>query len=253
MSHVEQLSEAIPVSMADDWFEIADENHFWMQWRFAVFNNRFNTYLPTAARLLEVGCGSGTFRDQAERYTQHVVDGCDLNAYALNLSKQAKGRTMVYNIFDAREELLNAYGGVMMMDVIEHIDDDVAFLKAAAAHVVPNGYVIVNVPAHMALFSQYDEVAGHKRRYSKHTLAQSFQKAGITPIEMRYWGASMIPIAIARKIYLNFVSKEKTIEKGFAPPGAAIHAFLKFQKNFELALPLSFPFGTSLMAIGRRS
>ena len=38
MSELEFLSPAAPVAMADEWFEIATANHFWMKWRHEVLH-----------------------------------------------------------------------------------------------------------------------------------------------------------------------------------------------------------------------
>ena len=77
--------------------------------------------------------------------------------------------------------MLQAYDLVLLMDVIEHVDDDTAFLKTSLAHLKPGGIVVINVPAHMAFYSKYDEVAGHKRRYSTADLRSLFIRRASKP------------------------------------------------------------------------
>ena len=78
--------------------------------------------------------------------------------------------------------LLHAYDMILLMDVIEHIDDDVGFLTAALKHLKSDGVVVINVPAHMSFYSKYDEVAGHKRRYNT---------AGVEALSRRKGGAHL--------------------------------------------------------------
>ena len=67
--------------------------------------------------------------------------------------------------------MLEHYDAVFLLDVIEHIPDDTAFLIAALQHLRRGGLIIVNVPASMLFFSDYDRVAGHVRRYTPGSLA----------------------------------------------------------------------------------
>ena len=71
-----------------------------------------------------------------------------------------QGQLFVYNILDQESSLLGRYDAVLLLDVLEHIDDDAAFLRAALRHLRSGGIVAVNVPASMMFFSDYDRVAG---------------------------------------------------------------------------------------------
>jgi SAM-dependent methyltransferase len=251
MSHLEYLSPSIPVSMTDDWFEIADENHFWMQWRFNILL-KYKKYLPIdGERILEIGCGNGIVMHQFENQLNYTVDGCDLNLKALNLARKGKGRLMLYNIYDKNPDLLKKYSAVLLMDVIEHIDDDVDFLKTATRYLKPGGIVVINVPALMSLFSNYDREAGHVRRYDKKMLSEVFEKAGISTLKMVYWGGSLLPVAMLRKLVLSFTPKDKIISRGFKPPGNLVNKSFKLLMNLETGLPFNPVLGTSLLAIGK--
>jgi len=252
MAVYETISESIPVSMHEDWFEIATSEHFWMQWRFEIFKKIINNKYSLGQNLLEIGCGPGTFREQVEKCFDIPVDGCDLNVYALEIARQGKGRLMQYNIFDKDSNLIGKYDSIFLMDVVEHLNDDVAFLKAAAAHGKPDSLVYINVPAGMYLNSKYDIKVGHIRRYNKRTLSETMTSAGLEPLELSYWAGLLIPIAIIRKYMLALsVNDENTIRDGFKPPGKITHSILKVLKNMEISLPFNPPVGASLFAVGR--
>lgn len=251
MANLIHLSESIPVSMADDWFDIATEEHFWMKWRFEEIKKLKKFFPPSDRPIFEVGCGNGIVMNQMEKHFKYKVDGCDLNEFALNKAKDINGKLMLYNIFDRDKAMLNKYEMLILLDVIEHIDDDVEFLRVSAEHVKSGGIVLVNVPGFMHLFSKYDDEAGHKRRYTKSSLKSVFEQAGIEPLKIKYWGPSLYPIAVLRKGYLAFKNKE-IIKSGFKPPGKLTQSILGGMLNIEKNINMSFPFGTSVMAVGRK-
>lgn len=77
---------------------------------------------------------------------------------------------------------------VLSMEVLEHIDDDVATLQQWLQLVQPGGHLVISVPAKQALFSVDDEMVGHCRRYEKHELRDKLQRAGFTPIRVLSYG-----------------------------------------------------------------
>ena len=248
MSALEYISKSEAVSMHDDWFEIADENHFWMKWRWKTIA-KCTSYLPKPSQVfLEIGSGNGISVNQFEQNTQCIVDGCDLNEKALLLSKPSKGRKFVYNIFDKNPNLLHYYDGIILLDVLEHIDDDTQFLKTALEHSKSGGKIIINVPAHQWLYSDYDKAVGHVRRYSPKSLKELLERAQLTEIKIYSWGAFLLPIAWIRKIMISG-KKEDIIKAGFKPSSKFINFFLTVLMKIETSLPFRLPFGTSVVAV----
>ncbi|MGI8956687.1 MAG: class I SAM-dependent methyltransferase [Chthoniobacterales bacterium] len=253
MSNIETLSEAKPVNMADEWFEIATPEHFWMQWRHAVLLRAVKASGILPATALEIGCGSGVARMMLERDLHLPVDGCDLNRAALEMAPPGQGRLLSYDILELEPTLLGQYDAVFLLDVLEHIPDDTQFLSAALEHLRPGGLIVVNVPASMLFFSEYDRVAGHVQRYTHRSLTELFQKCGVESGAIEYWGFSMIPALLARTIYLKVMTPADVVRTGFEPPNSFIQSFFLALKNIETSLPFAMPFGTSLLAWGQRS
>jgi len=253
MDQIEFLSEPESVSMSDDWFEFANKDHFWMRWRYEAVKKIIDRVLTKKERCLEVGCGNGVFKEQIESGYNITVDGCDLNLHALKKIKNSVGRVMVYNIFDLNEKLIGKYDAIFLMDVIEHIKDHQEFMQTVKKHLKPDGFVIINVPALQSLFSNYDTIAGHMRRYNRKSLASLLNQTGFQINKMSYWGSYLYPIAVLRKLMLNFTAKEKTIQKGFSPPNKMADTFLRFLSYTELKgfNPFSNLFGTSLIVVAR--
>jgi SAM-dependent methyltransferase len=251
MGVIETFSEPQAVSMADEWFEFATADHFWMQWRHRVLVRALKRGGDRVRNALEIGCGHGVARDMLERDLGIPVDGCDLNRTALETAKPGKGQLFLYDILDQKPSLLGCYDAVFLLDVIEHINDDAAFLHAALRHLRSGGLVAVNVPANMLLFSDYDRAAGHVRRYTPGGLRKLLDSCGVETQAVEPWGMLMTPLLFMRKALLCRVKRSKTIRTGFVPPNAASRLLLGGMKNLETALPFRMPFGTSILACGR--
>lgn len=251
LSNIKYLTAPEAVSMEDEWFEIANLDHFWVQWRYAFFESFVGEAELEGKRFFEVGCGHGLMINQIEEEYNSIVDGCDLNEYALKKINNYKGNLFCYNIYQQDETFKNQYDGLILFDVVEHIDDDVDFLKTALFHLKPGGMVAVNVPAYQSLYSRYDTVLGHKRRYTKKMLRERFEAVGLTDIRVAYWGFSMLPALIARKILLS-VKGTDVAQYGFKPPSEGINSLFKKMMKAELKLMKSPFAGTSVMAVGRK-
>ena len=247
----EYISKPMQVSMADSWFDTTNTRHFWMQLRFGAMKKLFTGYLPENGNFLEIGCGNCVFRDQVEENLKLSIDACDLNEFALKKAKNGKGKVMVYDIMEQNPKLIGKYDGIFMMDVIEHIEDHVSFVKAAARHVKPGGIIIINVPAFMSLYGKYDIAQGHFRRYTFKTMNDFLLKLNseLDFLKMSYWGGFMYPVLVARNFVLKFKKDNEVVETGFAPHSKLSNAILHGLKNVELGLGIPFQkmFGSSLM------
>jgi SAM-dependent methyltransferase len=247
------LSKSTTVSMSDEWYQFTNPKHFWMAWRLNVMKILLPLYDLPREPILEIGTGSGVARLQIEESFGKPVDGCDLNETALKLATKGRGKLMLYDIFECRDEL-KIYNTVFLLDVIEHLDDDLTFLKAAIAHLKPGGNLVINVPAWQLFYSRYDATVGHKRRYNRKQMNRLLESCGIEPIKTTYWGLFLVPLLVARIFVLRFTREEQIVKTGFEPPGKISNFFLRFISSIEGAcfkVSKGLPMGTSLFAIGK--
>jgi SAM-dependent methyltransferase len=247
---VEIISQPEKVDMADDWYQYAQLDHFWIKSRFRAICTHLAGH-TIGKKIFEIGCGHGVVIKQFEDTFNTIVDGCDLNMIALSQISGTKGKIYCLDIYDKPQQLVKSYDGILLLDVIEHIDDHVDFLKTSIEYLKEDALVIVNVPALNSLFSRYDIAAGHKRRYTKKMMRKLFIDCGITDVQTHYWGFSMLPIAVVRKIVLIFVSKEKIISTGFKTPNSFSNNALNWLLKIGIKIMSSPPLGTSLIGIGR--
>lgn len=78
------------------------------------------------------------------------------------------------------------HSAALLLNVLEHIADDVAALRSAARLVRPGGAVVVFVPAFNQAMSRFDRLIGHHRRYTRRTLGAAITAAGLPVEQLRY-------------------------------------------------------------------
>jgi 2-polyprenyl-3-methyl-5-hydroxy-6-metoxy-1,4-benzoquinol methylase len=258
LENVEIISKTQGRSFAGEWYEFATESHFWFQWRLiALLRSLKKSRVPLEKPLnvLEVGCGTGALRSQLESVTNWTVNGTDLDMNALSRVKPARGRTMYYNICEERDPYLEAYDIVVLFDVLEHIEDTRPFLSSVLRHLKPQGLLLLNVPALQPLYSKYDEVVGHVRRYNKKSLSKEFEHFNFKIEVLSYWGLSLVPVLALRKFVIGMLEKKsvaRKIECGMNPPNPLVHDILRIIMRTETSLLSAPPIGSSLLMVGQK-
>jgi len=234
--------------MADPWFDIATVDHFWIQRRFDVLLALAGELIRTAGEIGEIGCGHGLLQKQIEDRYGRDVTGFDLNDYALQRNASGRSKVCCYDVFQMNREFQSRFDLIFLFDVLEHIVDESAFLKAVLFHLAPRGSLILNVPAGQWLFSAYDRVVGHVRRYSIATLRETATRTGLHIKSCTYWGMPLIPTLMIRKILLLGRQDEtQFVSLGMDSRTPALNRMLGLLASCEM-IPQRAA-GTSLMAI----
>lgn len=210
------LSTPREVRMADSWHELATADHFWIRRRLEVLSCLCGPLLRAKPACCEIGCGSGILQQQLGVAFGLTVDGFDLSLDALNKNR-ARSNLYYYDILERCPNFSEKYEMLFLFDVLEHIESEIEFLQACMYHIRPGGWIILNVPARQELFSKYDAVVGHVRRYSIATLLRLAERLKLRVGSCSYWGLSLYPLLLIRKIMLRGVPKERVVERGFDP------------------------------------
>lgn len=246
------LSSPTEYFMADEWYRFAKPEHFWMQWRFDILRKNIPKDFIWG-KTLEIGCGNGIAKHQIENHYGCAVSGCDLNISALRDSIPGEGELYFYDINQRRVNFKEEFSALFLFDVLEHIKDPVNFLKSAAFHLKPGGRMIINVPAFQLFYSRYDKAAGHLKRYNMWSLNKELQLAGFNVERFTYWGLSMVPLILLRKLILCFVTNKQAIKVGFQPNSRITNYILQLLRKCECAFFPKLYLGTSLLVIAQKT
>lgn len=132
--------------------------------------------------VLELGCGAGMVVQHYLERVERVV-GVDVNDELLRRleANHPGGRVRGVRV-DLRGDWHELDGlvadVVIALDVLEHFEDDAAFVARAKAHLAPGGVLVLKVPAQSRLYGPMDEASGHFRRYDAEPFAALLERAG---------------------------------------------------------------------------
>jgi SAM-dependent methyltransferase len=165
-----------------DTLDAVEDWHFWFRARrraVAAVLRGLVSQLRPGYHCLELGCGNGgMLRVLQSCCTGGHVYGMDL--YAEGLANAARRTSCPLVRGDVRRPPFSeAFDVVGMFDVLEHLQDDVAVLENARTMLAPGGRLLLTVPAHMELWSYFDEASRHVRRYTAAVLAERVRAAGL--------------------------------------------------------------------------
>lgn len=259
-NEVEILTPLNSNHFIESYGELATESHFWVRWRFEEFMkqvSQLGVLSGGTLHALDVGAGKGVLRNQIESATDWTVDITDLDYQALQQTRSVRGSTFYYDILERRRELCEKYDALFLFDVLEHIEATSDFIDALQYHLKSGGYLFINVPALPALFSRFDEVQNHFRRYTIPTLMDEFSTPVFSVLDVRYWGLLNVPPLLARRFWLSIFSKGKSDEEifqiGFSPPSAFINNRLLDLMRLELAIPGKRFAGSSILMVVKKN
>lgn len=89
---------------------------------------------------------------------------------------------------------------VLLLDVLEHIDDDTEACREAGSLLKPGGRLIATVPACPWLWGPWDELNRHKRRYTKRDLVAVLERAGVGAERVSYFNVLLFPLMVSQRI-----------------------------------------------------
>lgn len=173
-----------------------DRAHWWFRGRLAVLVAVLRATLPRRRlTLVELGCGTGNVLDALGEFGDLVGVERDERLRAIAL---AHGLDVRAGALPDRIPLPpRSADVVLLLDVLEHVDDEAAALAAARALLAADGRLVVSVPAYRWLWSAHDVHLGHRRRYSRGELVRAVESAGFTVEHASYFNTLLFPGVVA--------------------------------------------------------
>lgn len=247
--------ENMPEAILVETLERVRRHPWWLaRARLALAVLRAEGVVPPAS-VIDVGCGWGV-NLQALEEAGYPCIGLDISRQILQLIDQPKRRLVEADLNQPPPASRELFAGALLLDVIEHIDDDRGTIQRIAPLLKPGGKLVVSVPALPELFSEFDQIQGHRRRYLPETLRAAFADTGFEVEKIFWWGAWMIPVL--RGMRRKNADKKLAAAKTYAdylrlPPWPAPWLMqCLYQWEHHRALRGKLSTGTSLFAVARR-
>ena len=231
-----------------------EERHWWYVGRRRIIRSLVEKICSTLnnsnPRILDVGCGTGANLKMLAEHGR--AEGVDISQQAVDFCHE-RGLESVK--LGAAEDLPyedDSFDLVTALDVVEHLDDDVAGLREMRRVLRADGRLLLFVPAFMFLWGVQDDISHHRRRYTIDQLKRVMGEAGFEVERASYVNLSFFtPILIGRLLMRAFrirPESENNITIG------SLNGILgKLLGAESLALKhLNFPFGVSIICVARR-
>src|SRR5882762_9723501 len=182
------VESSLPREMQQHTYSImhrVEETHWWFVGRRKIIESFLKRLCPglkskeparESLNILDVGCGTGANLEMLSQFGN--AEGVDVSVEALDFCR-ARGLQQVKQ--GAAETLPyenDSFDLVTGLDVVEHLDDDVAGLKEMHRVLRPDGRAVLFVPAFMFLWGVQDDISNHRRRYTMAGLKAAVRKAG---------------------------------------------------------------------------
>lgn len=145
-------------------------------------------------RVLEVGAGHGAVTARIAPGREVVAVDLSENCVRVMRERFADAPNVEVFLGDAHDAGAGSrFDSILMVNVLEHIVDDVGVLQSLATRLEPGGRIVIYVPALDALYSRYDRMVGHQRRYTKARLRAVAAETGFDVLELRYANLVSLP------------------------------------------------------------
>jgi SAM-dependent methyltransferase len=229
-----------------------EDSHWWFVARRIILEKIINSYLinKEPRNILELGCGTGGNFELLARYGKLYAIEFDSDACAMATSRAIA--TVVQGVLPAPIPFEQSFDLIAMLDVLEHIDDELATLKQVAIKLNTQGRLIITVPAYLFLWSAHDEAVNHKRRYLKSELIAVLEKAGFKIIYASYFNTLLFPI-VAGVRFLNKLLGKKQGTDVSMPPAFVNTLLLKLFASESYLIPkVSLAFGVSIVVVAEK-
>jgi SAM-dependent methyltransferase len=227
--------------------------HFWFKGRCQILRRLLNEALPPSPQtnILDLGCGCG--QNISAFSADYRMEGLDYSDQAIEFCR-TQGLTVHQGFLPDILPFNNRqFDACLFLDVLEHVDNDVATVQSARLLLKSQGLLMATVPAYPSLFSGRDRFHGHKRRYTHATFKSLFPENEWQIKKLTYFNTFLFPLSATWRLLLKAMGQDKAAPDLHIPPepfNSLLTAIFSAEKYF---LPyFSFPFGLSLLVIAEK-
>jgi len=256
-SEANKLSNALPKEMMEHTYPIlyqVEQAHWWHVGRRKIIASfveeicsRVKDHRP---RILDVGCGTGANLLLLSQYGD--AEGVDISDDALEFCRE-RGLQKVKS--GSAEQLPyedESFDLVTALDVVEHLDDDLAGLKEMRRVLRPGGRALIFVPTFMFLWGLQDDVSNHRRRYRLSQLERVMAEAGFEVERSTYVNFTFfMPILLIRQLMKLTGIKAQSENNINVPALNGLLGSLLAAERIPLRY-MNLPFGVSGICVARR-
>lgn len=198
-----------PEEGSDLCFAIEDSS-FWFNHRKKCILEVVRNFPPeNNGYIFDIGGGNGfmTLAFQKSGYPSILVEP-SLNGI-LNANQHRGLDHCIHSSLEKTHFFNNSISAASAFDVIEHIEDDMAFMQIIFKALKKRGRFYLTVPAYNWLWSSSDDLGGHFRRYTCHSMCKKLEKIGFQINYATYIFQFLVPVIFGFKTLPDKLVKRK--------------------------------------------
>ena len=253
------MNTALPQEMQQHTYAImnrVEDSHWWFVGRRAIlesFLGKIHSALGTrhsALKFLDVGCGTGANLEMLAKFG--AAEGVDVSDDALEFCK-AKGLKAHKGLAESLPFEDESFDVVTALDVVEHLDDDLAGLKEMRRVLKKGGKTLIFVPAFMWLWGVQDDISNHRIRYTRKQITERLKTAGFEIERATYANWTFFAPIFAGRTLMKITGIKPESENNVNISalngifGKIFSAERLWLQNFD------FPFGVSIVIVAKKS
>jgi len=180
--------------------EALEETHWWFKARRSLILDLLSVLIAKNASVVDVGCGTGANTAAVAKLCTCM--GIDPIQEAIT-SAQKRFPSVVFRKGTAPNDCpeIQTADMVLLLDVLEHVEDDFYFVSLLLSQMKPDAYLILMAPADIHLWSTHDRGFDHYRRYSEERFRMLWSALPVREILASHWNVTFYwPIRVLRKI-----------------------------------------------------
>lgn len=204
---------------------------------------------------MDIGCGTGRLMEEMQKgFGWKKVTGVDGSGEALRFCKKRGLVNVSKGDFEEKLPAKSASVDVATcLDVIEHIENEKVIMSEIFRVLKPGGILVVTVPAYQFMWTYWDDMLFHKRRYTKNDMAGKLAKVGFKIEKSTYAFSFLFPPAVLVRIAKSLIVSLRS-RSDFAPLPSFVEATFKTLSKWERGLigKMNIPFGLSVVCVARK-
>jgi SAM-dependent methyltransferase len=252
------MNTALPQEMQQHTYAIMDrveDSHWWFVGRRAILESFLRQIIQDPKfeirdpKLLDIGCGTGANLEMLAQFG--TAEGVDVSGEALDFCRK-KGLNVQKGLAETLPYADESFDITTALDVIEHLDDDVAGLKEMHRVTKPGGHALIFVPAFMWLWGVQDDISHHRIRYTRKQIVERLEIAGFRVERATYANFTFFAPILAGRTIMK-LTRLKPESENNVNISALNGIFGKIFSAERFILDrANFPFGVSIVIVARK-
>ncbi len=228
-----------------------EDKHWWHIAKRTIVYQLIEKYAEKKnPRILDIGCGTGKNIEKFKNLG--TVYGLDSSTEALKFCKRRGLKNLILGSAEKIPLKEKSFDMITLLDVLEHTDDNKT-LKESYRILRKDGFMIITVPAFKWLWSKWDMILHHRRRYTSDSLIAILERNNFQVRKISYmYSFLVLPALIIRMI--KSISIKQPYSSDFKLSSSLLNFIMNKITKFESFFVKYFgiPIGTSIIAVAQK-